>query len=209
MNYMPFSVPLTVQHAGGRSLLYIDQHVDGGQWNSMGAFRFGAGASAVLTLANNGTTECVYGAMGVCYWTADALRFVRVEDAVCGAAGFGSRAAVPSEATLEATCDAAEPVAIPAIAVAPQHPPGHSSTFHHAPTGRTLDVTLPAAQPTSAPYASGGALLLSYTATGFSSHTRLVAHLVHGEQILYHLGTVACGADGHTKSVRAACPARG
>ena len=46
LKYMPRAVPLTVRHAAGASVLRVDQHVRGAQWNTLAALRFAAGARA-------------------------------------------------------------------------------------------------------------------------------------------------------------------
>jgi len=179
LKYMPVAAPLSVRHAAGTDVLHVDQHVNGERWNLVGTFDFAAGA-AELVLSNNGTTGCEYGqaAFGdaqMCYWTADALRLVRVAASCAGA--NGSSSVVTTEAALDASCDAAAP-ASDETAVARWVGVGGD---------RSLEMRLASA---AAAHVSHGRCKLAWSARGFGASARLLVQLVHGEQPLFQLGVL-------------------
>jgi hypothetical protein len=61
----------TVNHAGGSTLVNVNQQINGGKWNLLGTFNFAAGTSGNVRIADNhsDSTKVV---------TADAIRFVYV-----------------------------------------------------------------------------------------------------------------------------------
>ncbi len=186
LKYMPVAVPLTVHHANGSSLVHVDQSEAGAQWNTVGQFHFGAGA-AQLVLENNGTTDCEYGYASYgglqqkCYWTADAVRVVRVGD-TCGAAP-------PAAAVLDAKCLAAAAAAPPSPAMPPS---ALLSTFSHL-DGRSLSVAL-----TPRHHVSEGPVSISYSATGFPASSTLAVLLVHGTEWIYQIGGCGASVDADT-----------
>lgn len=197
LKYMPVAVPLSVRHATGTDVLHVDQHVNGERWNLVGTFDFAAGA-AELVLSNNGTTGCEYGqaAFGdaqMCYWTADALRLVRVADSCAGANGSAVPAAATTVTALDATCEAAPPATDEAAVVAA----ASTSAARWVSVGgdRSLEMRLSSS---AAAHVSHGRCELTWSARGFGAGTRLLVQLVHGEQPLYQLGvlTVLSAAGG-------------
>ena len=188
LKYMPVNVPLKITHKHGVAIQHIDQHVHGGQWNTVGQYDFDAG-TAELTLSNNGTIGCEYGAPmfganQMCYWTADAMRLVRVADSCA--------AAPPTDAALEATCTAAASAPAPLLPTAPLTLPDS------VPAGRTLTVQLAHTH-----LVSEGACVMTVRASGFPAGTSLHVHLSHltavatnGEQLIYQLSTISLGVYG-------------
>lgn len=65
------AIPVAVTHSLGTADLAVDQQANGGQWNSLGTYRFNAGQtfSVKLFTAGDDSTTC-----------ADAVRVVRVSD---------------------------------------------------------------------------------------------------------------------------------
>lgn len=59
-----------ITHAGGTTTVTVNQTVNGGQWNVLGAFNFNAGTAGSVVLRNTGTGSV----------SADAVRFVRMGD---------------------------------------------------------------------------------------------------------------------------------
>jgi PKD repeat protein len=64
------SVPVTIQHAGGTSTVYVNQRLNGGQWNLLGQYTFEAGTSYTVTVRSTSTANST---------CADAVKFVRVD----------------------------------------------------------------------------------------------------------------------------------
>ncbi len=58
------SVPVVIEHAGGRTTLSVDQTRNGGQWNLLGEFSFAGQARVTIVSAGGGFSTC-----------ADAVRF--------------------------------------------------------------------------------------------------------------------------------------
>ncbi len=63
-------IPVSIAHADGKDTVYIDQQVNGGQWNVLGRYTFTAGQSykVVITAQAYPTSTC-----------ADAVKFVNVD----------------------------------------------------------------------------------------------------------------------------------
>jgi hypothetical protein len=61
------AVPIDVVHATGTGTVQVNQTVNGGRWNLLGRWRFGAAARIEVNAVGNGQTTC-----------ADAVRLVRV-----------------------------------------------------------------------------------------------------------------------------------
>lgn len=59
--------PHTVVHAEGEETFYIDQRVDGGDWNYLGTFKFEAGLGGYVRISDNATAGTVI--------MADAIKF--------------------------------------------------------------------------------------------------------------------------------------
>ena len=67
-SYRPSDVPYTVRHAGGTSVVRVNQQTGGGQWNALGAFTFdGSGSVSVSDDVSSGSDI-----------VADAIRVVYV-----------------------------------------------------------------------------------------------------------------------------------
>jgi len=79
VNYMPRRVPFHVHGIGSKVTTYADQSTNGGQWNTLGLFKFSTSASIVMD--NAGTNDCLY--QGTCYTVFDSIRLVHVGDE-CG-----------------------------------------------------------------------------------------------------------------------------
>jgi PKD repeat protein len=65
------SVPVDVQHAGGTSRVTVNQQLNGGRWNSIGTYTFGAAATITIISLGQGWQTC-----------ADAVRLVPLGGAV-------------------------------------------------------------------------------------------------------------------------------
>jgi len=71
-SWRPADVPYTLQHADGSTVVRVSQQLDGGQWNSLGIYRFdGAGTVSISDDVSAGTDI-----------VADAVRVVYVGEAV-------------------------------------------------------------------------------------------------------------------------------
>jgi len=46
------NIPVAIQHADGTAIVYINQQVDGGQWNTMGKYFFEAGSTYSVTITS-------------------------------------------------------------------------------------------------------------------------------------------------------------
>ena len=66
------NVPVEIHHAGGISLVTVDQRADGGKWNRLGFYQFDGGASQGVVIKTNGTNG---------YVIADAVGFTAVDPA--------------------------------------------------------------------------------------------------------------------------------
>ncbi len=62
------NIPVSVQHDGGEDTIYINQKLNGGQWNGLGSFDFISGMSYAVTITS------LPGPQSTC---ADAVRFVK------------------------------------------------------------------------------------------------------------------------------------
>ena len=62
------NVPVEIEHAGGKTIIYINQQQNGGQWNSLGDYQFEAGSDYRITItAQPGPTSTC----------ADAVKFAK------------------------------------------------------------------------------------------------------------------------------------
>ncbi|MEQ8820458.1 MAG: alpha/beta fold hydrolase [Sumerlaeia bacterium] len=68
------NAPYTISHVLGETTASVNQTGDGGNWVSIGDFRFVAGAEGYVELANNASAGTVL--------IADAVRFARIGDAI-------------------------------------------------------------------------------------------------------------------------------
>ncbi|MDF2835533.1 MAG: hypothetical protein K0Q63_1173 [Paenibacillus sp.] len=59
-------IPVDIVHDGGTTTVYVDQTDNGGAWNPLGTFSFGAAAGGSVTIRTDGTTGIV---------VADAVKF--------------------------------------------------------------------------------------------------------------------------------------
>lgn len=65
-----------VTHASGTTNVSVNQSVNGGQWNYLGAFTFNAGTSGKVTLADNVTAGKVVSADAVCFVYTGAAEII-------------------------------------------------------------------------------------------------------------------------------------
>lgn len=65
------SIPVDIEHFGGTSFVTVNQQTNGGVWVSLGIYEFNAGTAGSVIFK----TACTTG-----YVTADAVRFVRLND---------------------------------------------------------------------------------------------------------------------------------
>jgi len=61
------NAPIDIQHADGTTTVYVDQRINGGQWNSLGSFRFEEGLTYNVTIR----------ALGSPSTSADAVKFTK------------------------------------------------------------------------------------------------------------------------------------
>ncbi|MFZ5568882.1 MAG: PKD domain-containing protein [Thermodesulfobacteriota bacterium] len=75
------SAPIRIQHASGTTTVYVNQRLNGGQWNSLGTFSFVAGITYTITItgANSTYTTC-----------ADAMKFTEIVNTLPPAADFSA-----------------------------------------------------------------------------------------------------------------------
>jgi len=63
------NVPVTINSASGASTVYINEQINGDQWNSLGTYSFNAGTAGNVLISNANTSN---------YVVADAIKFVPV-----------------------------------------------------------------------------------------------------------------------------------
>jgi hypothetical protein len=68
--YLPSNAFLEIEYQGGRKPLFINQAVNGAQWNEIGSFMFSEGKEGRLTMRSSPEEKCADN----CFWVADAFR---------------------------------------------------------------------------------------------------------------------------------------
>ena len=84
----PTSVPVDIVHAGGTTTVSVNQRTDGGQWNSVGVYTFGAGGTITIRSTGNGST-CA-DAVRIAPATAPEPEETVIDDGDPGTAAAGS-----------------------------------------------------------------------------------------------------------------------